>query len=74
MKRHNAFKFGERAGSRNGSTPALFIIARNCSVNTVARSWIKNLLPHRNPSDASVRFRATCFIQFSPGSGTMPAI
>jgi hypothetical protein len=32
-----AFKFGDRTGSRNGSTPAVLRISPNCSVKSVDR-------------------------------------
>jgi hypothetical protein len=47
-----AFKLGDRTGSRNDSTPALLRISRNCQVRSVDRSWIKNRLSRKKPSQA----------------------
>ena len=45
-----AFRFGLRAGRRNGWIPALLRISLNCSVKCVERSWIKK----RNPRKKAV--------------------
>ncbi len=41
----NALRFGERGGSRTGSTPALANVSRNAAVKSGSRSWIRKRLP-----------------------------
>ena len=45
----------------------------NSLVNTVVRSWIRNLHSRRNPSSPSTKFRPTCLIHVPSGSGMIPA-
>src|SRR5215831_18757275 len=52
-----ALRLGERGGSFTDCTPLASKISRNSAVNRGSRSWIKNLLPIRKPSAASLRLR-----------------
>ena len=69
-----AFRLGERAGSRTGVTPAAASVSRTASVKSGSRSWMRNRLPRRKPSSASVALRASWVTHGPSGSAVMPAI
>src|SRR5262249_16351911 len=69
-----AFRFGDRGGSLMGSMPQLAMMLRSSFVYSGSRSWIRYFLPQRNPSTASVRFRAICAIHSPSAELDMPPI
>src|SRR5215831_16359142 len=69
-----AFKLGERGGSFTACTPWPFTTWENSAVNKGSRSWIRYRFPARKPAAASLRLRATWFIQSPFASHATPAI
>src|SRR5437879_3524367 len=57
-----AFKFGDRGGNLTDWMPASASVLRNSFVYSGSRSWIRKRFPVKNPSTASVKFRAIWLI------------